>query len=177
MTQQTNQNSIQTNEEKSLNSEPQGSSNFQNTDPGINENEKSESNDNQKVRNTSQIKKKENQTDKVKWSIFTDIETKTISHKAAKKAGLKLNEWIDRALREKGTEELTKKAEPPAKTEDLVKDIVSQFAEKFEASQEATRQAQTAMIEQQGRQIADLTKAISEQPKNWKEMLFGKKSS
>jgi len=30
-------------------------------------------------------------------------------------------------------------------------------------------------MEEQGKQIADLTKAISEQPKNWKEMLFGKK--
>lgn len=132
--------------------------------------------ENQTAEESSQRKTKKNQTDNVKWSIFTEIETKIIAGKAAKKAGLKLNEWLDRAIRQQGTEELTKKSEPPARTEDLVKDIVAQFADKFAASQEAATKAQSALIEKQGQQIAELTKAVSEQPRGIKELLFGKKS-
>ena len=125
--------------------------------------------------NASQTKTRKNQTDNVKWSIFTEAETKVSTGKAAKKAGLKLNEWIDSRLRQAAIAELTKKAEPPAKTEDLVTDIVQQFADRMKADQAATVQAQNDLIQQQGQQIAALAEAVQKnQPKSIKEMIFGK---
>ena len=122
----------------------------------------------------SQTKSKKNQTDNVKWSIFTEAETKVSAAKAAKKAGLKLNEWIDTRLRKTAIEELTAKSEPPAKPEDLVADIVQQFADRMKVDQAATLQAQNDLIQQQGAQIAQLADAVANRPASLKEMLFGK---
>jgi hypothetical protein len=128
---------------------------------------------------SGQTKAKKNQTDNVKWSIFTEAETKVSAGKAAKKAGLKLNEWIDRTLRQTAIDELTKKIQPPAKPEDLVADIVKQFADQMEAKQAATVEQQNALIEKQGEQIAALTDAIKNQPApppppSLKELIFGR---
>lgn len=127
----------------------------------------------------SQTKSRKNQTDNVKWSIFTEAETRNSANKAAKKAGLKLNEWIDRTLRQTATDELTKKAQPPAKPEDLVADIVKQFADQMEAKQAVTVEQQNALIREQGEQIAALTDAIKSQPAppappSLKELIFGR---
>lgn len=126
-----------------------------------------------------QIKTKKNQTDNIKWSIFTEAETKVSAGKAAKKAGLKLNEWIDQALRQAAIDELTKKAQPPAKPEDLVADIVKQFADQMQASQAATVEQQNEVIRQQGEQIAELAELIKSQPApppppSLKELIFGR---
>lgn len=122
----------------------------------------------------SQIKDRKNQTDNVKWSIFTEAETKISVVKAAKKAGLKLNEWIDNRLRQAAIDELTKKSQPPAKPEDLVADIVQQFADRMKADQAATAKAQNDLIERQGAQIEQLAAAVANRPATIKEMLFGK---
>lgn len=129
--------------------------------------------------NSGQIKPKKNQTDNVKWSIFTEAETKVSAGKAAKKAGLKLNEWIDSRLRQAAISELTAKAQPPAKPEDLVADIVKQFADQMKAEQAATVEQQNALIEKQGEQIVALTEAIKNQPApppppSLKELIFGR---
>lgn len=123
---------------------------------------------------SGQTKNRKNQTDNVKWSIFTEAETRNSAIKAAKKAGLKLNEWIDRTLRQTATDELTKKAQPPAKPEDLVADIVQQFADRMKADQAASAQAQTELIQQQGDQLAKLAAAVESRPATLKELLFGK---
>lgn len=124
--------------------------------------------------NSDKIKIKNNQTDKIKWSIFTEAETKIAAQKASKKAGLKLNEWIDYTLREAAITQLTKKIEPPAKTEDVMMDIVGKFAERMKADQAETLKIQNDLIQQQGQQIEDLTKAIANQPASLKEWLLGK---
>jgi hypothetical protein len=124
--------------------------------------------------NSDKIKNKNNQTDKIKWSIFTEAETKIAAQKASKKAGLKLNEWIDYTLREAAITQLTKKIEPPAKTEDVMMDIVGKFAERMKADQAETLKIQNDLIQQQGQQIEDLTKAIANQPASLKEWLLGK---
>jgi hypothetical protein len=82
---------------------------------------------------------------KVKWSIFTESETRTSCNLASEREGYKLNEWIDKVLREKAQEVLTFKALPPMKTEDMVLDLFDKFKaemkaeqdEKFRALQEA----------------------------------------
>ena len=84
-------------------------------------------------------------TNKIKWSIFTEIETRTACNLASEKEGYKLNEWIDKVLREKAQEVLTFKPLPPMKTEDMVLDLFNKFKtemkaeqdEKFRALQEA----------------------------------------
>lgn len=124
--------------------------------------------------NSSLTKDKKNQTDNVKWSIFTEAETKVSVGKASKKAGLGLNQWVDTRLRKAAIDELTAKSQPPAKTEDLVTDIVQQFADRMKADQEATVKAQNDLIQQQGAQLTALTEAIAKQPTSFKEMLFGK---
>lgn len=124
---------------------------------------------------TRQTNSKKSQTT-VKWSLVTQIETKSMVSKAAKKAGKGLFEWSEEKLREAAVAELTSKPEPPARAEDLVKDIVEQFAEKFQASQEAATKAQNDLLEKQGEQIAELKKAIQDQPRSLKEIIFGKKS-
>jgi len=124
--------------------------------------------------NSDKIKIKNNQTDKIKWSIFTEAETKIAAQKASKKAGLKLNEWIDYTLREAAITQLTKKIEPPAKTEDVMMDIVGKFAERMKADQAETLKIQNDLIQQQGQQIEDLTKAIANQPMSLKEWILGK---
>lgn len=70
--------------------------------------------------------------------------------------------------------ELTAKAQPPAKTEDLVKSIVEQFADRMKADQAAAAQAQNDLIERQGAQIEQLVAAVASRPATIKEMLFGK---
>lgn len=131
---------------------------------------------------TGQTKAKKNQTDNVKWSIFTEAETKNSAVKAAKKAGLKLNEWIDQTLRRVAIEELTHKPQPPAKPEDMVKEILDQYTDRMKADQAATVEAQNVILQQQGDQIAALAKAVeiqtqaaANQPATLKEYLFGKK--
>lgn len=82
---------------------------------------------------------------KIKWSIFTEIETRTACNLASEKEGYKLNEWIDKVLREKAQDVLTFKPLPPMKTEDMVLDLFNKFKtemkaeqdEKFRALQEA----------------------------------------
>lgn len=125
----------------------------------------------------SQTKNKKNQTENVKWSIFTEAETKIAAGKAAKKAGLKLNEWIDRALRDQATAELSKRSDPPAKPEDLVNDILQKFTDKLQAEQKASQEAQEAAMKEQATQIAQLTETLSSRPQNLKEWVFGKKQS
>jgi hypothetical protein len=121
-----------------------------------------------------QTKSTKNQTDNVKWSIFTEIETKTAAGMAAKKAGKKLNEWIDYALREAATAELTTKPEPPAKVEDLVEDLLTRYTERLRTEQADTIKTQNAAIQQQQEQLKQLTEAINQQPKSLKELVFGK---
>lgn len=123
---------------------------------------------------SGKTKFKNNQTDKIKWSIFTEAETKIATQKASKKAGLKLNEWIDHTLREAAMGQLTRKIDPPAKTEDVMMDIVGKFAERMKADQVETLKAQNELIQQQGQQIEYLTKAIGNQPTSLKEWLLGK---
>lgn len=114
------------------------------------------------------------QDELVKWTVFVQPETRASVNKAAEKAGLTVTDWIDSRLREAATTELTKKAQPPAKPEDMVTDIVQKVAERMKAEQETTSQAQTDLIRQQGEQLAALTAAIENQPRSIKEMLFGK---
>lgn len=112
-----------------------------------------------------------------KWSIVTEIETKSLAAKAAKKANKKLFEWIDHAIRETATSELKAKPQPPAKPEDLVTDIVAKVAQQMQKGQEEATKAQTDLIEQQSARIDQLTQVIQNQPRNLKEWIFGKPDS
>lgn len=119
-----------------------------------------------------------------KWTVFVQPETKVSCNKAAQKAGLTVTDWLDSRLREAATAELTKKAKPPIKTEDVA-DILRQFTDDMTARQEAaqaaqaaTIQAQNDLIQQQGEQLATIANAVKNtQPKSLKEMLFGRKSA
>lgn len=131
--------------------------------------------ENQTTENSGQTKPAKSQT-KVKWTVETENETRSLVAKAAKKAGEKLFVWVDAKLREAATAEITNKPQPPARPEDMVADIVQQVAAKFQSQQEANLKAQTALIEKQGQQIAALTETLSKQPKTAREWIFGKKT-
>lgn len=136
----------------------------------------------------SPIKKAKNPTEKkpvqhnkikqeelVKWTVFVQQETKTAVGLAIEKAGITVTDWIDSRLREAATAELTKKTQPPAKPEDMVKAIVEQFADRMKADQEAAQKAQDERMQQQEQQIAALAETVkNSQPKSLKEMIFGK---
>lgn len=114
------------------------------------------------------------QDELVKWTVFVQQETKTAVGLAVEKASITVTDWIDSRLREAATAELTKKVQPPIKTEDLVTDIVQQFADRMKADQAATAKAQNDLIERQGAQIEQLAAAVANRPATIKEMLFGK---
>lgn len=115
------------------------------------------------------------QSELVKWTVFVRPEVKIAVQKAAKKTGITDTAWLDSALWEAATADLSKKPQPPAKVEDMA-DILKQFTDRMEADQEATRKAQNNLIQQQGQQIEALAEAVqNNQPKSLKEMIFGKR--
>ena len=110
------------------------------------------------------------QDELVKWTVFVQPETKTAVSKAVEKAGTTLTDWIDSRLRETATAELTKKAQPPAKPEDVA-DLMGQLEKRLADQQAAALKAQG---EQMGGQIQELATAINNRPASMKEWLFGK---
>lgn len=118
------------------------------------------------------------QSDLVKWTVFVSEETKSFCGKAIEKSGLTIMEWVDSRLQQAARDEVGTKSKPPAKVEDVT-DFLKQFTEKMEATQSATTEATNAIIQQQGQQIAELTKAVQTavnrpQP-TIREMIFGRK--
>jgi hypothetical protein len=110
------------------------------------------------------------QDELVKWTVFVQPETKIAVSKAVEKAGTTLTDWIDSRLREVATAELTKKAQPPAKPEDVA-DLMGQLEKRLADQQAAALKAQG---EQMGGQIQELAAAINNRPASVKEWLFGK---
>jgi hypothetical protein len=117
-----------------------------------------------KPKKEGQSKTKKNQTDKIKWSIFTEAETRIACNKASDKAGLKLNEWIDQVLREKAQEVLTYKPQPPARMEDVVTDLFVQLRNDLKAQQDDVKA-------EQGKRIEALEEALKNRPNSVWEWL------
>ena len=106
------------------------------------------------------------QSELVKWTVFVRPEVKIAVQKAAKKAGITDTAWLDSALWETATADLSKKAQPPAKVEDVA-DLMGQLERRL-----ADQQAEA--LKAQGDQMQELAAAIKSQPANLKEWLFGK---
>lgn len=117
------------------------------------------------------------QSELVKWTVFVRPEVKIAVQKAAKKGGITDTAWLDNALWEGATADLSKKVQPPAKVEDVA-DLIKGFAEQMQANQEAARKAQDDLIQQQGQTIEELKKtveAVANKPQpSIVQMIFGK---
>ncbi|KAA9340346.1 hypothetical protein [Larkinella humicola] len=136
----------------------------------------------------SGLKKQAKSQTTVKWSIVTEIETKSLTAKAAKKAKKGLFEWVEYNLRDAATIELTNKPKPPARPEDLATDLLEKFAKRVGDDQAQTiktqneliqqqavqMEAQSRQLQEQANQLRQLTEAIKAQPGNLWEMVFGK---